>query len=262
MGLLLVGIGIEILNLAFLGWWTKREIGINLSDKLAAQLRRRLVRYNLALAAIMLLNAIVWQRSEVLFLGRFSGTDQVAFYSLPFALTEKLTDLLPGALLGVMLPGLAYAQAAADPARFAAVFSEALRALAMLTLPICLVGIPLASIVISILYGPGFGPAVVVLQILLLATIFGVAGQAASSALLGLEAQSWLLKTGAAAAAISIGLDLALIPKWGAIGAAVANGVAQATWAIAAFVPLWKRGLISTRRLKYQPATNPSIGGG
>src|SRR6202035_3990593 len=106
-------------------------------------IRVRLLRYNATLAVLIVLNAIVWERSELLFLGRFQGPQQVAFYALPFALTEKVVDLIAGALLGVLLPGLAYAQSV-NPARFSAMFSDALRYLAILTLPICLFGIPLA----------------------------------------------------------------------------------------------------------------------
>src|SRR5207249_6705609 len=132
------------------------------------------------------------------------------FYAVPFALTERVVDLLPGAILGVLLPGLSYAQGASDSGRFTSIFSGAIRYLALLTLPICLFGIPLAPAVITLLYGPDFAGAVIVLQILLISVVFGVLGQASRSALLGLERQAWPLKTGAIAAVGSIGLDLLL----------------------------------------------------
>ncbi len=245
---LAVGLLIQLLNLAALGWWTGREVGIRWRAPLPAPLRARLLHYNLVLAVLLLLNAIVWQRSELLFLGRLQDAEQVAFYALPFALTERLTSLLPGALLGVLLPGLTYLQGAGDPARFTAALSDALRYLAMLTLPVCLFGIPLAPAVIAILYGPRFSQAALVLQLLLVAMIFGVLGQASSSALLGLEAQGWLLKTGVIAAVVNLALDLALIPRWGAVGAALANTAAQAGWALAAFAPLRRRITPSTWR--------------
>src|SRR6202035_1671641 len=136
-------------------------------------IRVRLLRYNATLAVLIILNAIVWERSELLFLGRFQGPDEVSFYALPFALTEKVVDLIPGALLGVLLPGLTYVQSI-DPDRFSSMFSNALRYLAMLTLPICLFGIPLAPIIIRLLYGSEYSGAVIVLQILLVAVVFAV----------------------------------------------------------------------------------------
>jgi O-antigen/teichoic acid export membrane protein len=184
---------------------------------------------------------VVLERSELIFLGRFQPPAQVSFYAVPFAMTERVIDLLPGAILSALLPGLAYAQAATDPERFRAVFRQALRYLGGITLPICLLGIPLAPFLIGLLYGPRFEPAAVVLQILLVSVVFGVVGQAARSALLAMESQAFLVKTGAIAAATSIALDLILIPRWGAVGAAIANTTVQVGWAVAIFLPLWRR---------------------
>ena len=241
-GVLVAGIAIEIIGVAVLTLLTGRDTGWpRLRTRLPPDLRSRLLRYNLGLAVLVVMNMIVWQRSELVFLGRFSGPEQVAFYAVPFSLTQRMTDVLPGAVLGVLLPSLTYAYSAADPARFGEILSNAARYLAMLALPICAFGIPLAGAGVALLYGPAYMPTVPVLQILLAASVFGVAGQAASAALLGMEAQAWLLKTGVAAVALSLALDLLLIPRWGAIGAAIANGVTQASWAVAVGAPLWRR---------------------
>ncbi len=249
VGVLLVSIAAEVAGLALLGWRSYREIGIPARRAtMPPSLGGRLMRYNLAVAALLVINMVVWQRSELIFLGRFADVHQLAYYAIPFALTERLTEIAPGALVGVVLPSLAQAYGAADVARFTSLFSESVRWLAVLTFPICLLGIPLAGAVVALLYGPAYTPAVPVLQILLIAMVFGVLGKAASSALLGLESQGWLLKTGAIAVVLSIALDLLLIPRWGALGAASANAVTQAAWAIAAFVPLRRRLLPEARR--------------
>ena len=244
-GVLIASLVIDVAQVVAVGWWVGSNVGVSWSGWLPEGVAARLMRYNATLAVLIVLNAIVWERSELLFLGRFSAANQLAFYAVPFALTEKLVDLIPGALLGVLLPSLTFAQSV-DPARFGAAFSDALRYLAMLTLPICLFGIPLAPAVIQVLYGPRYAGAVVVLQILLVSIIFGVLGQASRAALLGIESQGWLLKTGLVAAAISIALDFALIPRYGAIGAAIANTVVQGLWAVAILAPLWNRIVIGT----------------
>ncbi len=248
LGLLVASIAVELLNLAALGVWTVREVGtLRWRGRLPKDLRSRLARYNRAVAVLLVLNTVVWERSELLFLGRFHGADQVAYYAVPFSLTQRLTDLIPGALLGVLLPGLTFLQSAADPEHFTAMFSNSLRWLAILALPACLFGIPLAAAALNLLYGAAYSGAVPVLRILLLATPFAVLGQASSSALLGMEAQSWVLKTGIATALLSLVLDLFLIPSWGAVGAALANAATQATWAFAVFLPLWKRVMRQAR---------------
>jgi O-antigen/teichoic acid export membrane protein len=241
-GILLVGLGADLVQMVVFIWWVRRELGLpRLTQRVPVPLLTRLFRYNLVVAALLLLNIVVWKRSELLFLGRFSGVSQVAYYSLPFSLTEQISGLLPGALLGVMLPGLTHAMGAADPARFASFFNSSLTYLAILTVPICLFAIPTAGGVITFLYGPKYGPAVPVLQVLSVAVPFAVLAQATGFALLGIERQSWLLKVGAAAAALSLGLDFVLIPAWGAMGAATAKVIAQAAWAAAALIPVASR---------------------
>lgn len=246
-GVLLASLAAESLTLFALLWKAQRRIGIH-GFGLPDAIRHRLIRYNWALAALVLLNVIIWQRSELLFLGRFWGPAQVSYYAVPFALIGRAGDLLPGAVLGVLIPSLTYAQGARDQTRFNLAFGNALRYLAILTLPLCLFSIPLAPSIIAVVYGQAFVPAAVVLQILLLSMIFSVLGQASQSALLGAESQTWLLKTGLASAVLSIALDLILIPRWGAIGAALANTVVQAVWALAIFAPLANRVLVVTRR--------------
>ena len=235
MGVLAVTLLMDLVSLVLLAWWVTQHLGIDLRAPLPEGLRSRVIRYNVSLAILLLLEAVVWQRSEVLFLGRFQPASQISFYAVPFALTERVTDLIPGAILGVLLPGLAYAQAAADPEQFRQVFRQALRYLGLATLPLVAIGIPLAPVAIRLLYGPGFEPAAVVFQILLVSVLFGVLGQAARNALLVRESQSFLLKTGAVAAVASIVLDFVLIPQFGAIGAAIANTAVQAGWALAIF---------------------------
>jgi O-antigen/teichoic acid export membrane protein len=249
IGLLLVGLALELVHLVAFARWTFREVGVpRFGVRLPPLLQGRLVRYNVAVGALMVLDLVVQKRSELIFLGRFNGPDQVAFYALPFSLTDRLGDLMPGALLGVLLPGLTYARGSADPEQFSQMFSEAVRWLAVLTLPVCLFGIPVAAGVVGILYGGAYSPAVPVLQILLVALLFTVLGQAASAALLGLESQRWLLKVTAAAAVLSLCLDFLLIPRWGAVGAALANTIAQAAWALVSFWPLRHRIAKATRR--------------
>lgn len=246
-GVLLASLAAESLTLFALLWKAQRQIGIH-GFGLPDAVRRRLIQYNWALAVLVVLNVIIWQRSELLFLGRFSGPAQVAYYAVPFALVGRVGDLLPGAVLGVLIPSLTYAQGASDQSRFNLLFADALRYLAMITLPLCLFSIPLAPAIVGVVYGQAFVPAAVVFQILLISMIFSVLGQASQSALLGVDAKGWLLKTGLASAIISIGLDLMLIPRWGAVGAAVANTSVQAIWALAIFAPLANRVFAFTRR--------------
>src|SRR5207248_1382896 len=77
-GVLLATLGVELLNIAALGWRAARVVPIRWRLALPVELKGRVQRYNLALATLILLDVIVWQRSELLFLGRFSKAAEVS----------------------------------------------------------------------------------------------------------------------------------------------------------------------------------------
>src|SRR5207244_7165797 len=101
-----------------LAWWSVEALGVRVRAQIPRPLRARLVRYNVALALLTVINLVVWNRSELFFLGRLSGPDQVAYYAVPFSLTGRASDLIPGALLGVLLPGLSHAHGFSGVSRF------------------------------------------------------------------------------------------------------------------------------------------------
>ena len=243
-GLLFTTLFVELLNLAAATWRTKQLAGARFDGELPPGLAVRFKHYHRSLAVLIVLDLIVWQRSELVVLGRFSTAAQTSFYAVPFGMVERIIDLIPGALLGALLPGLAYAGASRNPWQATVIFKAALRYLALLTIPICIGGFLLASWLIQLLYGPGFGPAAVVLQVLLVSALFGVLGRASRAMLLSLERQQLLVQTGAIAAVLGIALDLLLIPRWGALGAAIANAIMQAAWTVAVVIPVWRRLLV------------------
>src|SRR5207302_5665758 len=97
-GLLIVGIAVEVVLVVVLAWWSAAALGVRVQAPIPRPLRARLVRYNVALALLTVINLVVWNRSELFFLGRLSGPDQVAYYAVPFSLTGRASDLIPGAL--------------------------------------------------------------------------------------------------------------------------------------------------------------------
>ena len=93
-GVLIATLLVELVNLAALALKANRDLKLSWSGPLPEAIKSRLQRYNLALAALILLDVIVWQRSELLFLGRLSNATEVSFYAVPFALTERVQTFL------------------------------------------------------------------------------------------------------------------------------------------------------------------------
>src|SRR5262249_3028263 len=54
---------------------------------------RRIRKFSLTMSYILLLDAIVWQRSEVFFLKAYSTLAEIGFYTLAYSAASKLSDL-------------------------------------------------------------------------------------------------------------------------------------------------------------------------
>lgn len=85
----------------------------------------------------------------------------------------------------------------------------------------------LASLIINILYGKDFYPAIIVLQILVWYTTFSYFGGAKDIWILVEEKQKYLVVLNACGAAINVILNILFIPKYGAVGAAIASLTTQ-----------------------------------
>jgi O-antigen/teichoic acid export membrane protein len=190
------------------------------------QTLRRVRKYSLTVSYILLLNAIVWERSEVLFLKGFSTLSQIGFYSIAFALAGKLSEMATVCTSTLMpLSSEAYGRSGLQELR--AVYYSGMKYIQMLIVPLAMFGADLSGAAVRLLYGEKFLPLVPVLQILLAGVAVATLGGVASSLIYALDKQPFMAKFGTAVAVLNILLDLLLIPRWGAMGAAIANSSAQ-----------------------------------
>jgi len=98
--------------------------------------------------------------------------------------------------------------------------------------PLCVLGVVVAKPVVQLLYGSSFLPLVVPLQILILSLALTSIGGVGSPLLVGTGKQSFIAKYGTFVAVLNLTLDFILIPRHGALGAAVANCTAQIVGAL------------------------------
>lgn len=177
-------------------------------------------------AFVVLLDAIVWQQSEILFLKWFSSLSAIAFYSLAFAIAGKVGQIA-NLLTNVLLPIFSERFGRSGLRELWSVYRQGIRYVQLAIVPACFYGIVLARPAVLWIYGGAFLPAVPVLQILFAALAFTCLGTVASTVVLGAERPGFIAWSGVPVALLNIGLDLALIPRAGALGAAAANCAAQ-----------------------------------
>jgi len=193
-----------------LGWWGRPD----------RQLGRRVASYGLrgqVGGLITLLNL----RLDVAILGAMAGPAVLGGYAVASKYAELLR--LPGtAVTWVFYPRLAKLDQPEAAAVARRMIRPALAGILVAAIPVAL----LASPVLRILYGASFGPAVAPARVLVAGMILAGASGVASAYLYGRGTpglNSLVLGVGLA---LTVVLDVTLIPQFGALGAAVASTAA------------------------------------
>lgn len=199
---------------------------------LPAELRERLRRFALVMGLLAVLNAVVWERSEVFFLGRFADAPAVAFYSLAYTVAVQGRRLAPAALGEALFPVFARLDGLADRRGLAAATAHATRYMAILGLPLALAGPLVSAPLIRLAFGEPYLPAAPLLAILLVAAGAASIAQPASAALVATERYRFFLLGYGGLAVVNVVLAVLLIPFHGAVGAAVANTAVQVVGAL------------------------------
>jgi O-antigen/teichoic acid export membrane protein len=198
-------------------------------------LNKRMFHFSGQSLVLLLLGLIVWDRSEMVVLKNFcADIRQVAFYSVAFNLTERL--LVFSQVFGTATGATMMVQYGRDSSRVREMAKTSVRYLALISFPVHL---GLAAIAIPLVwttYGSKYSgaiPAIVVASCLGIPKAFFLPVQALLSSW---ERQDLIIRWGVVSAVLNLVLDFTLIPKYGAIGAAFANGGTQTFFAISLWV--------------------------
>jgi O-antigen/teichoic acid export membrane protein len=196
-------------------------------------LRRSVLRYGAAASAGVVLELIVWRRSEFFFLAGYSTDAEIAFYSIAFAIANAVIRL-PSTAAATMAPAVANLLGSGEHDRIRSGFSRALRLIAFFTFPVVALVLALGPSLVRLLWGDNFAPAGHVLLVLAASSVVVPFATVSYATLAGLGSIRPMLIADSLAALVDIGLAFALVPHHGAMGAAVANAAAQ----VASCLPL------------------------
>lgn len=200
--------------------------GSNTPTPAGVSLTRRIRRFWISVSYIVLLDMVVWQRSEVFFLGHYCSPSTVAYYTLAYSISTKLNEA-GGIVSRVMLPLFSASFGRNGVAEFGHIYCHAVKYCQLVIVPAALFGSALAPFLVRALYGDDYSPAILPLQIMFATTAITGVGAVGSPLLVGAERQRFMAQGGTLIACLNIALDLFLIPTHGLVGAAVANCVAQ-----------------------------------
>lgn len=219
----LLSMGVELaLKLAYVRGWV-RKLPV---EQFPAELSRRLLVFSGQGTVLLALNILVWGRSDIILLKALnSDIRQVTFFSLAVSLTDKLL-LIPQVFSQAMGASL-MAQYGRDRSKLPQMSGVAFRYVFLCALPL-LVGLAAVSgPAVRVLYGTEYLPMIPVLAVAGPLAVPKALRLLARQLMQAAERQGFLIAWVALCGVFNVLLDLLLIPRYGALGAAIANGTAQ-----------------------------------
>jgi O-antigen/teichoic acid export membrane protein len=205
---------------------------------------------------------VTWRRSEFLFLNHYSSDSEIGFYSIAFASITALIAI-PSAISATLLPAVATLQGAGAMDRVRSGFARALRLELTMALVLAAGAAALGPELLKVVYGADFGATGTILLIMIVPFPAIAIFQLATAVVSGLGHLRIPLISGIIAAVVNVGLDFALIPRYDAVGAAIATSIAQLVAGAPRFI--YSHRLVGGVRWEAPPvfaaATASAVGG-
>jgi O-antigen/teichoic acid export membrane protein len=192
-----------------------------------ASFRSRIWRYGAYSWAANIANAFVWARIEIFFLQRFWDSHSVGLFAAALTLTNLATQG-PMLLTTAFLPLLSERYGAKDTAAMRNILSAGTRLLAALVFPACFGVAAVMPVLLPLLYGPDFAPAIVPAMVLVCVSGIAVTTVIATNLVNALERSDFIFANSFAGALVAVALGFALVPRFGLMGATAARASIQA----------------------------------
>jgi O-antigen/teichoic acid export membrane protein len=193
--------------------------------RLPRGLGRRFWRYAVTTWASGLVGLLVFSRSEIFLLQALHRPQALGLFALAYGLSQQITAPID-AMLHALMPAVA-GVLSSWPERAAEAFERATRVSALLAGGIAAVVVPTLVFVVPFVYGADFESAAWLFVPLALASAFQSAANPVIAFVNARERGGLLLRVNVVALSVNIGVALALIPPFGAWGAAAANASAM-----------------------------------
>ena len=188
-------------------------------------------------------------RLDVFVVNYFSNPAQVGIYAIGVAVSESLWQI-PQAVATALFPRTART-AEKDATAFTCLILRQVLLISCLSAALIALASPLA---IPLVFGTRFAAAAPVILWLLPGTVALCLAKVSAADLAGREKTAYASYFGVAGFGVTVGLDFALIPKWGIQGAAVASSLAYLVTGMLFLAALrhelkvgWKQLLVPTR---------------
>jgi len=168
----------------------------------------------------------VYFRVDVVILSLLASDAAVGYYGAAYRLFQA-TYILPNAFLFALFPMFCRLSEQAGDA-LAAAAQKSLDLLLLVGLPIAIGIAALSDEIVGVLYGAGFSASIPMLRVLSLGVALMYANGVFVQLLIATERQRRLALTAGIASVLNVGINVALIPVLGGLGAAIATVATEA----------------------------------
>lgn len=205
-------------NVCFVATVLKRTYQIRLFPVFDKDIAKRFGRIAIpfALAAVF---ARVYGYVDSIILSKLAGHEAVGWYSVPYKITFAF-QFIPLALVASLYPRLSE-YFATDKSKLMVALTQSLSYLALTSFPIAIGIAVLARPIVLMLYGPSYEPSILPLQLLVISLIFSFASFPLGALLNACNKQATQTTIVGVVMVFNIILNLTLIPRFGATGAAI-----------------------------------------
>jgi O-antigen/teichoic acid export membrane protein len=203
-----------------------------------AGLQRRMLSFSGKSTILMLLSFVVWDKSDIFLLKMLNKDPKSwAFFTTAFGFAEKVIWIV--AVFGGSISVALYSEVGRSVEKLHQTAAAGLRYCFLLA-SVLLFGLAaVAPWLVVTLYGNAYAPAGPILAVAALLAAGKCVMPVVGTVFAAAERQGSVAIVILCCGIVDVVLDLLLIPRWGALGAALANGIAQT---LAAAILIWYAG--------------------
>lgn len=194
---------------------------------------------------------IVWERSELLFLGMFSDSSQIAIYTLAYSLAVLFISVW-GPVNSVLNATTAEVAQSGKDDKLMMITQHGTKYMAMLMLPLALLASLFLGDIVTLVYGKSFADVAMLFPLLALAHAMAVIITPAGSIPMLKNEMKKSMYFNITTAAVNILLDIYLIAKYQAVGAMLANVISQGVSIMLSLINArkYRLGIFNTNMIK------------
>jgi O-antigen/teichoic acid export membrane protein len=190
------------------------------------------MKYSRVMFISVLLEQVVWQKSEIFFLAQLKDPSESGYYGLAYTISYLAIGTIPAAITGTLTPIFSSLADSNHSAKISHSYKRYFSFLNLMILPLAFGLCIISPYLLETLYGNSYLAAAPALRLLAISSAVGMYTRPSVSVIHAFNKPKVFAIANMLALPVDLGLAWRLVPVMGSQGAAVANLAAQTTAAV------------------------------